>query len=76
MADLTQEENKFEWEHFEDGSGSIVYNGKNYFHYDITTIPNGVEYKLTDNHLWDMFMGSFSEFEKWAEEYMMKYVVQ
>jgi len=60
----------YKWQHFEDGSGSILGpDNKRYFRYDRQPYANvdGVEYKRDDSDSWSVFWDGFSDFKCFAE---------
>jgi len=60
----------YKWEHYEDGSGSIIGpDNKSYFSYDRQPYHNvdGVEYKRDDKTSWDVHWDGFASFKRFAE---------
>lgn len=50
MKKKIMENNKFKWESYPDLSGSLRYGNKEFFIYDGTTIPGGIEIKQPQSH--------------------------
>lgn len=61
----------FKWEVYEDFSGDVVFNNKEYFIFDGTSVPCGIEYKYDSKSSWDFFWGSFKEFKEFAKKTLM-----
>lgn len=67
------------WVMYSDGSGSLKSpDGKSYFSYDKAPYANAgwIEYQTEKSSGWSIFEDSFSEFQKFAEEYIAKNVLK
>lgn len=67
------------WVMYQDGSGSLRSpEGAKYFSYDKAQYANvgWIEYQAEKGSGWSVFEESFSEFQKYAEEYVAKNILK
>lgn len=61
------------WKMFDDGSGSIRSpEGESYYSYNKATYRTQIEYHKRDFLKWEIFKGSFKEYQRFAEEEVRK----